>query len=157
MSDEAKMLISFLSSVGVAVLASYVTVQLSLKNFYSQKWWESKAAAYSRIIESLYDLKRYLEHRISIYGTEHEDEDDQTGELEAKSSKGWDEIARVTGIGAYIVSDEAINQLKKLHEDRGAAFRNTNTIYEYWVISLAALDTCIGHLRECAKKDLKVK
>ena len=34
----------------IAIVASYITVQLSLRPFYSEKWWEKKAEAYAAIL-----------------------------------------------------------------------------------------------------------
>lgn len=44
----------------IAIIAPFVTVKLSLKLFYSEKWWEKKAEAYSHIVEHLSYLQYYF-------------------------------------------------------------------------------------------------
>jgi len=41
----------------VSIITAVVTVKLSIKQFYSQRWWEKKAEAYSHIIENLSYLR----------------------------------------------------------------------------------------------------
>ena len=43
----------------LAIVTSFVTVRLSLKSFVSQRWWERKAEAYSKIMEQLSDCELY--------------------------------------------------------------------------------------------------
>lgn len=52
--------ISLVPSIIIAIITSVVTVRLSLKQFYSQKWWEKKAEAYTNIIESLAIMQYYM-------------------------------------------------------------------------------------------------
>jgi hypothetical protein len=53
--------LQFLITLFVAVVTANITVRLSLKQFYEQKWWERKMEAYSAIIDSLHHMKRCLE------------------------------------------------------------------------------------------------
>ena len=43
----------------VAVVTSVVTVRLSIKRFRSERWWERKVEAYTDLLSSLSDSKRY--------------------------------------------------------------------------------------------------
>lgn len=45
----------------LAVITAAVTVRLSLRNFYTEKWWERQAEAYSEILESLSHMKRHTD------------------------------------------------------------------------------------------------
>jgi hypothetical protein len=41
------------------VVTAVVTVRLSLRSFYSEKWWERKAETYTAVMDSLHHMKRY--------------------------------------------------------------------------------------------------
>ena len=45
--------LDIIKSLLIAAVASWITVKLSLRKFYTEKWWERKAQAYSEIIGSL--------------------------------------------------------------------------------------------------------
>lgn len=68
MIDWINILMSVLLSLISAVVVAILTVRLSLRQFYSQKWWEKKASLYSEIIGDLrklfYCLKELYEVEI---------------------------------------------------------------------------------------------
>ena len=49
-----------------SVITTYVTVKLSIKQFYSTRWWEKQAEAYSHIIEHLSYLQYYFGERLDM-------------------------------------------------------------------------------------------
>lgn len=44
----------------VTAITAYITIRCSLKQFFSQRWWEKKVEAYSNIIEHLSYLQYYF-------------------------------------------------------------------------------------------------
>ena len=50
----------------IAVVSARVTVHFALKRFYSEKWWERKAEAYSSIIEALHHIRNYADHHMEF-------------------------------------------------------------------------------------------
>ena len=79
-------------SLLVAVTTAWLTVWLSLRRFYREKWWEAKMRAYSDLIQALHNMKRDLEITIPA---EMEGRDMQTAfhkEWDAKHQAAWDEI-----------------------------------------------------------------
>jgi hypothetical protein len=57
-------LITLLPSLVVAVFTSIVTVQLALRRFHAERWWERKTDAYSRIVEALNVVMGYWYARL---------------------------------------------------------------------------------------------
>jgi hypothetical protein len=55
-------------SLLVAVATALLTVWLSLRRFYREKWWEAKMRAYTEVIQALHHMKRDL--HISIAAEE---------------------------------------------------------------------------------------
>lgn len=53
-------LTGLIPSLFVSVLTAFVTVKLSTKQFFSQKWWKKNAEAYSKIIEGLSYLQYFF-------------------------------------------------------------------------------------------------
>ena len=51
-----------LTGIIIAAVSAWVTVQLSLRKFRKEKWWERKADTYSNVIEALYNSKAYPQH-----------------------------------------------------------------------------------------------
>jgi hypothetical protein len=51
----------FASSLVVAIIVAILTVQLSLRRFYREKWWERRLDAYTRVIEALHHMQRSLD------------------------------------------------------------------------------------------------
>ena len=58
-------LVALVPSMIVSIFTAYVTVRLSMRQFYSQRWWEKRAEAYSQIIEHLTFLQFYYGEWIS--------------------------------------------------------------------------------------------
>ena len=63
MALTGAMMWDLFTSILVAVVVAVITVRLSMKSFVSQRWWERKAEAYSKIMEQL----SYCEHYESTY------------------------------------------------------------------------------------------
>ena len=54
--ELGRLLGELLVGLVVAVVASLVTVRLSLKRFYAERWWDRKADAYTRVIAALHQM-----------------------------------------------------------------------------------------------------
>lgn len=108
------MLIALIPALAVSIITAYVTVRLSLKRFYSQRWWDKKAEAYSQILEQLSYLKYYydewldeLQAGITI-GTDHKKR------LSVGYQQSKESITRAAAVGEFIVSETTTQALSKL-------------------------------------------
>lgn len=102
----------------VSIVTAWLTVRLSMKQFYSQRWWERKAEAYSRIVEHLSYLDYFFDQllRQGVGGFDWYDpmkEGDKQWLLKAYR-EGREAIAKAVGAGAYIVSDDTASTLRSL-------------------------------------------
>jgi hypothetical protein len=112
MQDEISRLgLNLLVSGITGILVALVTTRLALRRFYSERWWERKLQAYSTILESLYDMKRYSEEAIDAFESGRELSDDWKTQLHAQYSRGRNEIDKATAIGAFGISDGASRYL----------------------------------------------
>jgi hypothetical protein len=148
-------LIGFISSLAVSILTTYVTVRLSLKQFYSQRWWERKAEAYSSIIEQLSYLQYYYRKLEGAeLGAESLDPD-RRKELGKKATEAMEFLEKSAAAGAYAVSKETADAVFTLIQElvivRGVAEGPMDLIGSSW----EALTKCMAVVREQAKVDLQ--
>lgn len=52
-----QLLLTLIPALIVGVATALVTVKLSIRKFYTERWWERRADAYSRIVEALHKHK----------------------------------------------------------------------------------------------------
>lgn len=140
----------------VSIIAPYITVKLSIKQFYSQKWWEKKAEVYSHIIEQLSYLQYYFGEWYDIYLYQKELNNEEREKLSEGYRKAKESITKAAASGAYIVSDDTGTALEKLvselDQEDPRAHPLENVEREYNLIK-----KCIATIRKCAKADLKNK
>lgn len=138
----------------IAILTSIITVRLSIKQFYTQKWWEKKADTYSKIIEELSYLQFYFgelfDEGIQIKHISEEERED----LYKRHKNSKQLIFKSFASGAYIISNKSIKALerliKALEEEKTNCHFTDN--YDRWY---GATKECIQEIREEAKRDLK--
>jgi len=137
-----------------AVIASYITVRLSLKRFYSEKWWEKKAEAYSAIIESLHHMKRYFDDVLEAEMSARKMPEDRKQELAQKSSKAHDELKKRIDIGHFVLSKEAVAELAAFEKAYLSVQDNPNW-FEFLEMSWATINNTLKRMRDIAKADLQ--
>lgn len=148
-------LVVFASGIVVAVVSAFVTVELTLRRFYRERWWDQKLTMYTRIIDALFQLKLYADEQVYAYDAQREISDEREDELRQHWRSGQHEIKRAAATGAFVISDEASASLSRLIEDLRSSYEE-----EHWYVRIrsyqAATDQCLAELRELAKVDLQV-
>ena len=143
-------------AVGLA-LVSYtakVTVRRSMREFYSQKWWEKKEGAYFHIVEQLllmeYSLDVWtrdleLPGSVSLAASEKK-------KLNERYSKAVMQVKMAAAAGAFIVSDDTAKSLSALV--RSLEEREENLFEEiesHWV----SVRQCIEEVGKQAELELR--
>ncbi len=150
-------LIDFTIKIFLIVIGSIVTIHFSLSRFYTEKWWERKAAAYTDIMELLYNYQFYVGKQIDDIQTYPEVEEDIDAETwtEKDENQTHQKIKKIITIGTFVVSDEIIEILKELLSELHKA--NNEEIYLAFLFSKhTAIHRAIEKFRDCAKRDLKI-
>jgi hypothetical protein len=148
-------IISLIPSLVVAAITAFLTVRLSVKQFRTQRWWERKADAYSKIAESLHHLIDYCDVH------EREDRDwavippERKKQLEEAYSISYNELVKVTNIGSFIISSDAANVLEELRK-RDKGNWKTDPAWEIYASDARAYREALTQIRNLAKKDLNV-
>ncbi len=151
----ADILIAIPTAIFIAAVSSWITVQLSLRKFRREKWWERKADAYANVIEALHYSKQFSEEHFEAAIKGREISPDKDAELRAEAKKANAEISRVASMGAFLLDDKAINRLALLGREENEA-GNTTDWYEYLEGDLKATSSCLDDIIKIAKADLKV-
>ncbi|MBX3708208.1 MAG: hypothetical protein KIT56_00865 [Gammaproteobacteria bacterium] len=146
-----------LGSILIGLITSTFTVWLSLRRFRSEKLWEMKVDAYTKIIEALHKCKESLgyeeEYLIGI-GTLSET---QMGAWRRAFNQAEEELAKYRDIGALIISEQSVSLINRYHADRAPKSVDEND----WVGRIGthyeAAKECLAKLLVEAKKDLANK
>ena len=143
----------FIAGVPVAVLTSWLTVRFALRRFQSEKWFERKVDAYTKVIESLHFIKRYGERRIHALerGQELAKEDDEG--LRSTYRQGFADLRRLTDMGSLVFSAQAIAVLEALNNELAVDI-DSLTSWELVDLETTATTKCLNALRTIAKTDL---
>jgi len=146
-------LITFGASLFTAVVSATLAVRLALKRFYSEKWWERKSSAYTKIIEALHHLREHADTNLtfSLLGRDLPPEGEQ--ELTRKLQEAMAELRMQRDIGSFVIAEEAVKELNKLFEKLDESTREDHW-QGYLDVRLAAIDLCLPELRRIARTDL---
>jgi hypothetical protein len=153
LADSAKVVVP---GIVVAVVASLVTVRLSIGRFHAEKWWERKEEAYSNLIDIMYSLKNYTTKHLA-----HEQDPERftKGEREIWESE-WREFGkrydRARSLASLHLSKEAMAVLKTYEDEKARAGENDD-LYRWMDDDLSACTKCLEALIAAAKADLRVK
>jgi len=147
-------LVAFIPALLVSIVSAYITARLSTRGFYSQKWWERKAEAYSSIMQSLVHLEYCYENWIADTIFEKELSNDFKKELGVQYRQAMRALDEATSSGAFIISDKAAHCLAESKDkSRNVPSWETDECRHYEE-SLLLVKGCIAKLRESARADL---
>ena len=151
-----ELFLTILSGVAIAGLSSWITVHLSLKRFRTEKWWEKRAEAYSNLLGAIHDAKAFAENNLEADQRNRELTEEEDKELRSKSKRAEGEIYRAMDVGAFYLSQEAIECLKSYKKQSSEAGKDGSWTL-YLIEDLEATDTCLKSMIEIARNDLQVK
>lgn len=145
-------LLAFLASIISIGISAY---QARFARFSSEKWWERKTEAYTKIIEALADLVYYYDQ---IYNAEVEGQnisDNRRKEIDEHWKGAHTEMKRATNVGAFLISTEAEQSLQRFWAEPEQEI-DPNNWFEQLSRDYAKAQTCLKELVLLAKKDLRV-
>lgn len=150
-----KMITTMLPTLIVAIISPYIVIKIALKQFYTQKWWEAKANAYQRIVESLSSMLFVQEQ---IYAEDFEQtvkfSDEAWKAYTEIYSKAYEEIRKAKSLGAYIISNDAIDAINLLLKELERRDPEGNWLHDI-DNRLGAMKRCMEQVRDIASRDLK--
>ncbi|NJL72313.1 MAG: hypothetical protein HC888_12405 [Candidatus Competibacteraceae bacterium] len=129
---------------------------MTLRRFYAERWWERKADAYSRIIETLYIIVDYFDVMSDDELSEQKISPEREDELNCQFRQARIELRKATRIGAYIISKDIAIALQEL-ERRPEMDPRENGWYIMLEDNYIAHREALAKIRKLAKKDLRVR
>ena len=144
---------SLISGLAIATVSAVVTVNLALRRFYREKWWEHKFVAYSRIVDALFQMKLYAQEHVDAYDGQREISEERDEELYAHWRAGRHEISRAAAIGTFVISAEASACIESMLAELDSASEEEH-YYVRLHDRLYVVKTCLEKMRELARKDL---
>lgn len=148
-------LLSFGSSVVVAVITATLTVRFALRRFYAEKWWERKSAAYTAIIEALHHVRNHADTNLTFSLRARDLPEQGEQDLIGKLQEAMAELRKQLDIGNFVLSEEAVAVITMFMTELEASTKTTNW-QEHLELKLAAVDNCLSNMRHIARKDLRL-
>ena len=146
--------LTLIPSLIVAVVTAVVTVRLSIRKFYTERWWERKADAYSRIVEALHKHKNYLEQKLEIETSYPKDDRGKKKNLEKQWADANAELQRAADLGTFVVC-EGTEEIIKNFLNRPIGDPNDDPLFEIIETDLSYANKCLSAVKAAAKKDLR--
>ena len=147
-------LVKILSAIAIAAASSWITVQLSINKFRSERWWEKKVKAYECVIEAFHNSKEFYSEHMIAEEERRKVSDERDAELRKLSKEAKDQISRASDIGSFILSKEALEILARYHSQLASAPRG-QTWYEYLDTDLSLTNSYMHEFIQEAHRDLK--
>jgi hypothetical protein len=149
-----------LIKIGIGILiasfSSYLTLQIALRRFRTEKWWERKVEAYSSLLNTLHKAKLFSDSNLEAFHADSDITPDEEKRIRDITTLCEAEMYRFMDVDAFILSSETIERLKKFRQQEALA-HNSECFHSYITADLKAITTCLDDIRELAKKDLKVQ
>lgn len=143
-------------AAAVAIFASWLTarltVRLAARQFQSERWWERKADAYSAVVHALHTMRGYVETLRDVHaGDPATFPEDQ---LRIQWRHGREELVRVASQHAFVIADDAAEELTRLHGELRYA-TNGRPHAEVLEGESAAIGRTLTRVRSIAALDLR--
>lgn len=140
----------------ISLVTSIITVKLSLRRFYEEKWWEKKHQVYGRLFEALHHLKKYALEHLDAEEMRREIPEDKKQELEKNWKRFSKEFEQLYDLASFQLSAKAVEILDD-YENKKKESENNENLYEWIDADATAAIECIKKLTAEAKVDLKIK
>ena len=155
-SDLLPSIGTFITGIVVAIVSARVTVQLALKRFHSEKWWELKVDAYGAIIEALHHVRNHADTNLAFLARGKELPENGDALLTQKLEDAMAELRKQYDIGNFVISTEAVSAMDTLMKELNASTKNV-TWGEHLELKLGAVDKCLVSMRKLARTDLQLQ
>ena len=156
MDDVIKgIIIGLIPSLIVSILTARITVNLSIRQFRSQRWWERKADMYSELIKHLSIIQYCYGEWINDELMEYRKSDKEKQKISKLYRESLDEFIMKCNESAYIVSEKAHNALENIKREIEWEETTLNW-FEDADNRYALVKETIRELREYAREDLNV-
>jgi len=139
----------------IAATSAFITVKMSIAKFRSEKIWERKIEAYTKIMEAFHHLKAFSDKHLHAEMRSRDLPEETDTELRKESRTAHKEIDKYTDIGAFIFSKEFYQCLQRYRHDSAEVSDKNMGWVNYLIDDQMVTETCLNDLIRLAKDDLK--
>jgi hypothetical protein len=136
-----------------AIVAAWLSAFWAVRRTYKERWWDRKERCYAEIIKALYDQLRYSELCTEEY---LDREIPRKKEFSQKYSDAYWRIKEAIDIGSFVISDEAIEVLRYLH-DRPKLNWDDNPSWDIFDEQSKHCKEALEKIIDCARRELNAK
>lgn len=147
----------YASAVVSGLVVGFLVPRTNARQFYRQRWWEEKKAAYQGIMDSLACLQRCLILWLDDALEGHQLREDRAAELGKSYRQAMEVVERMAAVGAYVISEDACGSLEQLIQHLRSneyALRGDELGDYEW--SLKTVRECVRTMRGYLKADLGI-
>jgi hypothetical protein len=98
-------------------VAAWVAARLALRNFYQERIWERKAAAYTTIFGALHSIERWHQNHFDALVEGKEISEEKNKSLQVEANKAEQELEKCLAGQAWILPPWFYNRSLRLTED----------------------------------------
>lgn len=150
----------------IALVSAYSTVRLAFRRFYSEKQWERKAEAYTKIFIALHKLKTHSAHELFLIENGHSLLQEESLEMERKvvmkrlesnMLSGLADLQLQIDIGTFAITEDAVHLLQEHQLSLGESielWKRDQNLITHFDHKVRSADTCLVELRKIAKRDM---
>jgi hypothetical protein len=148
--------LTFLTGILIAAVSSWITVNLALRRYHSERWWDRKVEAYTAVLNALHDSKAFSDRNLAAMERGNELPDEKTKELINRAQKATDQILRAIDLGSFLLSEEALARLRRFRTEESAA-SDADSWWQHLEDDHQATSSCLEDMIKIAKNDLQQK
>lgn len=154
-------LTALLPALAVALISPYLTVRFTLKQFYTEKWWEKKADAYIELLKRLAAVCRTLELWVHddvglSYTVTADTYDEQaTDALNVRYAQEVDALKDAYAVASIVVTQRTVEAVSQLLGEMNYAHVRQGPYETIEEMHYKQVNECIKKVRAEAQKDLR--
>lgn len=159
MNDIIKgLIIALIPAAAVAVLTAKLTVNLSVEQFRTQKWWEKKSEAYSKIVSCLSRLLYCYREWMKAYDESNPRKmsDVKKSSLYDKYNLAIEEFHEAANSSVFNISEKAADTVLRLRNELEYEFDSINW-FEDAKYYCELIESSIKDIKVYARDDLKLE
>ncbi len=152
--DWTQWLITTSGAFLVAVVTAWLTVQLALKRFRAEKWFERRLEAYSRLVEALHFMHRASQADVMQWRLRIDPDEESRKELHERYFKGLEDVRRAADLGDLLFAEDVLVAIAALERALAKAAGVDDGWYDDVDGRAAAVEKALVDIRKIAKREL---
>jgi len=139
-----------------AFVGAWLAAKFALRNFYQEKIWERKTAAYTAIFEALHYIGRWHEKHYEAALIHKDIDEAKKQELQTKANEAEDELERRLASETWLIPPQCRDRLEKMTMDLKNTAYHTKSWQEFLDETCFIIKAATGDVRTLVVQDLRL-